>query len=106
PADTKTMALIFEDVSAEDSRKVHWVVYDIPPASWIKEDSMPGKQGMNDFGKRRYKGPCPLRGEHRYKFTMFALDTDFDLKDGAGILNEAKKGHVRDKAELTGRYKR
>src|SRR5205085_2450140 len=68
-----------------------------------------GAQGINDFGKTGYGGPCPPPGKpHRYFFKLYALDTKLDLKSGAARqqLERAMEGHVLGQAELMGTYKR
>jgi Raf kinase inhibitor-like YbhB/YbcL family protein len=106
PPGTQSLALIVEDPDAIRGVWVHWVVYDITPRARIEENSVPGKTAQNDFGRSEYGGPCPPSGTHRYYFRLFALDTMFDLPDGAGaqVLKEREEGHVLDKAELMGVY--
>ena len=108
PPDTRSLALIVEDSDAARGVWVHWVVYDITPRSRIEENSVPGTLALNDFGREKYAGPCPPSGTHRYYFKLYALDTMFDLPDGAGaqVLKEREEGHVLDKAELMGVYTR
>ena len=62
PAETKSIALIFDDSDAPMGTWVHWVVFNIPVVSSIKENSVPGKQGINDFSRLNYGGPCPPSG--------------------------------------------
>jgi len=108
PVETKSLALIIDDPDAPGGTWVHWVVYDIPVVSRIEEDSIPGEQGMNDFGKRDYGGPCPPSGTHRYFFKLYALDAvpvtggRVDKKS----LENAMEGHIIEKAELIGVYKK
>jgi phosphatidylethanolamine-binding protein (PEBP) family uncharacterized protein len=52
---------------------VHSVVYDIPadvhvlPESAVTQGLPPGtKQGLNDWKRVGYGGPCPPIGTHRY----------------------------------------
>ena len=108
PAGTKTMALILEDPDAPFGTFVHWLVYNIPVDNRIEEDSVPGTQGMNDFGKRAYGGPCPPSGTHRYVFKLYALDTELALGEGADreTLEAAMDGHIVDTAELMGLYQK
>ena len=63
-----------DDPDAPSKTFVHWVVFDIPAIEEIKEKSIPGKQGINDFQEKNYKGPCPPTGTHRYYFKLYALD--------------------------------
>lgn len=108
PDGAKSLALIIDDPDAPMGTWVHWVVYDIPVVSRIDEDNIPGKQGMNDFGKKNYGGPCPPSGTHRYFFKMYALDSVLNLKEGVRKkdLEKAMEGHILDKAELIGLYKK
>jgi Raf kinase inhibitor-like YbhB/YbcL family protein len=83
PEGTKSLALIVDDPDAPMGTWVHWVVYDIAPTSRIiDENSIPGKQGINDFRKKNYGGPCPPSGTHRYFFKVYALDTQLNLEEG------------------------
>lgn len=104
----KSLALIVDDPDAPMGTWVHWVVYDIPVVSKIDEHSIPGKQGSNDFGRKDYGGPCPPSGTHRYFFKIYALDTQLNLTEGINkeTLEKAMQGHILDKAELIGLYKR
>jgi Raf kinase inhibitor-like YbhB/YbcL family protein len=108
PPQAKSLALIVDDPDAPMGTWVHWVVYDMPLVSRIEQNSIPGKQGTNDFGRRNYGGPCPPSGTHRYVFKIYALDAMLDLKEGLSKkeLEHSMQGHVLEKAELVGLYKR
>jgi len=108
PAETKTLALIVDDPDAPMGTWVHWVVFNIPVVKEIEEATIPGKQGINDFGRKDYGGPCPPSGTHRYFFKIYALDTELDLEDGISKeeLEESMEGHILEKSELIGLYKK
>ncbi|MBN2120821.1 MAG: YbhB/YbcL family Raf kinase inhibitor-like protein [Candidatus Omnitrophica bacterium] len=108
PQDTQSLSLIVDDPDAPMGTWVHWVVFDIPVVSKIEESSIPGKQGFNDFGREDWGGPCPPSGTHRYFFKLYALDTSLNLKEGISKeeLEGAMQGHILDKAELIGLYKK
>lgn len=108
PEGTKSLALIMDDPDAPMGVWVHWVVFDIPVIMQIEENSVPGKLGITNSGRRDYHGPCPPSGTHRYFFKLYALDTLLNLKEGIskGQLEKAIEGHILDKAELIGLYKR
>lgn len=108
PAGAKSLALIVDDPDAPMGTWVHWVVYNMPVISRIDEDSIPGEQGMNDFGRGDYGGPCPPTGTHHYFFKIYALDADLNLKAGLNkqALEKAMQGHIADKTELVGLYKK
>lgn len=108
PDDTKTLALIMDDPDAPMGTWVHWVVYNIPVISRIDENTIPGEQAMNNFGRMDYGGPCPPSGTHRYFFKVYALDAEINLRGGARKkdLEAAMEGHILDKAELIGLYKK
>ena len=108
PSETRSLALIVDDPDAPGGDWVHWVMFDIPVISSIDEGSAPGKQGITDFGRMRYDGPCPPFGTHRYIFKVYALDIELNLEEGLtkADLEEAMAGHILAKAELTGLYKK
>lgn len=108
PEGAKSLALIVDDPDAPVGTWVHWVVYDIPVISRIEENSIPGTQGINDSKPGNYGGPCPPSGTHRYFFKIYTLDQELNLKEGISKkdLEKAMQGHILDKAELVGLYKR
>ncbi len=108
PASAKSLALIVDDPDAPMGTWVHWVVYNIPVISRIEEGSIPGEQGINNFGRGDYGGPCPPSGTHRYFFKIYALDAELNLKAGLSkkALEMAIQTHIIDKAELVGLYKK
>lgn len=108
PKETKSLALIVDDPDAPSKIWVHWVVYDIMPVNRIEENSIPGKQGINDSGSRNYHGPCPPSGTHRYYFKIYALSKVLGLKDGISKadLEKAMQGSILSSAELIGLYNR
>ncbi len=117
PAGTKSFALICDDPDAPMGTWVHWVIYDIPAAATMlaegitREKDLPGggTQGINDFRRTGYGGPCPPGGRtHRYFFKLYALDAALGLKPGItkDQLLKAMKGHVLAEAQLMGTYKR
>lgn len=108
PEGAKSLALIMDDPDAPMGTWVHWVVFNMPVVSKIEEDSIPGTQGINNARKLEYHGPCPPSGTHRYFFKIYALDAMLNLKEGIskGALEKAMQGHILDKAELIGLYKR
>jgi len=117
PNGSKAFALISDDPDAPASAWVHWVIYDLPgDAKELAEgvpaqESLPNgaKQGLNDFKKAGYGGPCPPRGPaHRYFFKLYALDRPTNLKPRATKqqLLDAMKGHIIGEAQLVGKYKR
>lgn len=109
PEGTKEIALIVDDPDAPMGIWVHWVVFNIPSdTSKIEEGAVPGKQGVNDFGRLNYGGPCPPSGTHRYFFKVYALDVKLELEEGVTkeALKEAMEDHIIDKAILVGLYKK
>ena len=108
PNNAKSLVLIVDDPDAPAGTWVHWVVFNILATNQIAEDSIPGVQGSNDFGKTNYGGPCPPSGTHRYFHKIYALDTVFKTSETfqKKELENAMKGHILDKAELVGRYKK
>jgi Raf kinase inhibitor-like YbhB/YbcL family protein len=116
PDGTKSIALICDDPDAPMGTFVHWVLYNLPEETKELTENMPAdkelpngtRQGMTDFRKVGYGGPCPPSGTHRYYFKIYALDTRLDLAAGAtkSQLLKAMEKHVLAQGELVGKYKR
>lgn len=116
PEDTKTIALICDDPDAPMGTWVHWVLFNLPAETRNLAENIPAdktlpngaKQGINDFGKIGYGGPCPPGGTHRYFFKLYALDSGIDLDAGADKdqLLKAMEGHIIGQGKLIGKYKR
>jgi Raf kinase inhibitor-like YbhB/YbcL family protein len=108
PEATKSLALIVDDPDAPMGTWDHWVVWNIPPTEKIGENSVPGVEGLNDFRKHSYGGPCPPSGTHRYFFKVYALDTKLILSANSRKkdVEKAMQEHILAKGELVGRYSR
>lgn len=115
PEGTQSLALIFDDPDAPAGTAnpgwVHWIVYDISPdVGEIAEGSLPPNtlEGINDWNRRDYGGPCPPSGQHRYIFTLYALDTKLgDISEPTKQnLLQSMSGHVLEQTKLTGLYQR
>lgn len=116
PEGTKSLALISDDPDAPVGTWVHWVIYNIPPTVTELEEGIPSdkelpsgaKQGMNDFKKIGYGGPCPPSGTHRYFFKLYALDSELNLEPRATKKDvlKAMEGHILEMGQLMGTYSR
>ena len=118
PDGTRSLALIVDDPDAPDPSApkmtyVHWVLYNIPTsASGLSEAVESGSlpfgtlEGLNDWNRTGYGGPCPPIGRHRYFHKLYALDTvlpDLGNPTKAELL-AAMEGHVLEEAVLMGTY--
>jgi len=117
PESTESLVLFCNDPDAPFKIWVHWVAFNIPPeAEGIKEgiskeelNELSIVEGVNDFGKVGYQGPCPSQGKaHRYLFKLYALNTTLALEEGASKKDvlEAIQGHIVAEAKLVGLYQR
>ena len=120
PAGAKSLVLIVDDPDAPDPKAprmtwVHWVLYNLPPlATGLKEGIKPSElpkgtlDGLNDWKRTGYGGPCPPIGRHRYFHKLYALDTQLPAMESPtkADLEQAMKGHVIEKAELIGTYQK
>jgi len=117
PAGTKAFAIIVDDPDAPGGTWVHWVIYDLPAETKELAENVAktevlasgAKQGVNDFRKVGYSGPCPPGGSaHRYYFKLYALDAVTNLKPRATKQQslDALMPHLLGEADLIGRYKR
>lgn len=117
PSNTQSLALIADDPDAPVGTWVHWVIYDLPSGTTELAENTPqtqqlpngAKQGVNDFRRPGYGGPCPPSGKpHRYYFKLYALDTKLDLKPDSTKkeLLKAMDGHILAEGRLMGTYQR
>ena len=120
PPGTKSLALIVDDPDAPDPARprttyVHWVLYDLPPSSGglpegVTSGGLPAgtREGLNDWKRTGYGGPCPPVGRHRYFHKLYALDAVLpDLGTPTKrALEAAMAGHVLGHAELMGTYQK
>jgi len=105
PEEADSLVLIMDDPDAPMKTFTHWIVWNIEPVAKIEEDSIPGIEGINDFRKIGYGGPCPPSGTHRYFFRVYALDRQLELKAGASRkeLESEMIGHIIAEGELMGK---
>jgi Raf kinase inhibitor-like YbhB/YbcL family protein len=123
PPGTKDFALIVDDPDAPTQTWVHWVIFNIPAkpkdptdntyellANFPRDEKTESGilQGLNDFRKIGYDGPCPPQGggPHRYYFKLYALDAPLPLVAGdskAQVL-KAMKGHILAWNQMVGIY--
>ncbi len=111
PANAKSLALILNDPDAPGGDFVHWLIWNIDPATQdIKENAVPvgAVQGTNSANNQSYVGPCPPSGTHHYHLKLYALDTNLQLNPSAkkSDLEKAMEGHILEKMELIGLYSR
>lgn len=117
PAGTRSFALIVDDPDAPDPKApkmtwVHWVLYNLSATAASVEAGAalpPGtRDGLNDWKRTGYGGPCPPTGRHRYFHKLYALDTVLpDLgRPDKRALERAMQGHILGRAELVGTYEK
>jgi Raf kinase inhibitor-like YbhB/YbcL family protein len=120
PANAKSLTLIVDDPDAPDPAAprmtwVHWVLYDIPITATglpegVASSTLPkgALEGLNDWQRTGYGGPCPPIGRHRYFHKLYALDAVLpDLKKPTkAALEKAMKGHIVAEAQLIGTYEK
>ena len=118
PDRAQSLALIVDDPDAPDPAAptltwVHWVLIDIPPtAAALPEGGRPlpagSREGLNDWRRTGYGGPCPPVGRHRYFFKLYALDTLLAVlrRPTKTDLEHAMHGHVLAEAQLIGTYQK
>ena len=118
PANAKSLVLIVDDPDAPDPAAprmtwVHWVLYNLPATSTglpeaVKALPAGTLEGLNDWQRTGYGGPCPPIGRHRYFHKLYALDSVLpDLgKPTKQKLEQAMKGHIVAQAQLIGTYQK
>lgn len=120
PQQARSLVLIVDDPDAPDPKAprmtwVHWLLYNMPPDTpglpeGVAADALPEgtREGMNDWKRTGYGGPCPPVGRHRYFHKLYALDKllpDMQRPNKAA-LEQAMAGHVLAQAELVGTYQK
>ena len=117
PEESLSLALLVEDPDAPSGTFVHWVLYNMVASCTNLVEAQPirpslagiGTQGINDFRRNGYDGPCPPRGKpHRYFFRLYALDITPNLPVNltGPQLRKAIAGHILAAAEWMGTYQR
>jgi Raf kinase inhibitor-like YbhB/YbcL family protein len=117
PEDTMSYAVIMDDPDAYPGSFTHWIIFNIPehisklPAAIAPKAQLPdgSLQGKNDFKRIGYGGPCPPHGKpHHYQFTLYALDRNLELREGASKkqLLDSMRGHILAQVGITGLYGR
>lgn len=118
PEQAASLVLIVDDPDAPDPAApqrtwVHWVIFDLPPtATGLAEGGRPlpagAHDGLNDWGRHGYSGPCPPIGQHRYFFKLYALDRRMPAlsRPTKAVVEQAMRGHVLAHAELVGTYRK
>jgi Raf kinase inhibitor-like YbhB/YbcL family protein len=120
PPGTQSLALIVDDPDAPDPKApkmtwVHWVLYNLPPSSTHLDPEVQGgelplgtKEGLNDWKRLGYGGPCPPVGRHRYFHKLYALDIELPNLGAApkSVLEEAMAGHILAETQIVGTYQR
>lgn len=120
PAASQSLVLIVDDPDAPDPAAprmtwVHWLLYNLPAsagglAEGLSAAALPAgtREGVNDWGRVGYGGPCPPIGRHRYFLKLYALDTrlpDLQQPTKAQLL-AVMDGHVLAVAELIATYQK
>jgi Raf kinase inhibitor-like YbhB/YbcL family protein len=120
PPAARSLVLIVDDPDAPDPAApkmtwVHWVLYNLPPGSTglpegVSRDALPSGtlEGITDFRRTGWGGPCPPIGRHRYFFKLYALDQTLPAtaRQTKAQLERAMTGHVVGAAELMGTYQK
>lgn len=120
PDGTRSLVLIIDDPDAPDPQAprmtwVHWVLYNIPRdaaglAEGASSSSLPPgtREGLNDWQRTGYGGPCPPIGRHRYVHKLYALDSVLDglSRPTRSEVESALKGHVLELTRLVGTYQK
>lgn len=108
PTEAKSLALIIDDPDAPGKTWVHYVAWNLPLDTHVTANNLICTEGLNDFNKHSYGGPCPPSGTHRYFFKIYALDTLLSLREDSrkGELEKAMATHILAFGELMGTYRR
>ena len=116
PTEAKSLVLIVDDPDAPDPAAptttwVHWLLYNLPASCVALPEAVQALpagtlEGVNDWKRTGYGGPCPPIGRHRYFHKLYALDVVLpDLhRPTKAALEAAMRGHVLAEAQCIGTY--
>ncbi|GAA2414482.1 YbhB/YbcL family Raf kinase inhibitor-like protein [Actinomadura vinacea] len=110
PAGTRSFAIVMDDPDAETGAYVHWVMGGIEGTTQqLVEGAQLNKtvNGLNTSEKVGYAPPCPPKGErHRYRFTIYALNTEVPFRSGAPLKESlgAIADHTVGRGRITGNF--
>jgi Raf kinase inhibitor-like YbhB/YbcL family protein len=94
---------------------VHWVLCNIPPdinsmSERITSETLPpgAIEGINDWQRPGYGGPCPPIGRHRYFHKLYALDAPLEglHRPTKADVEATMQGHIIAQAELMGTFQK
>lgn len=118
PDETVSLAVVMDDLDHPIQPGFnHWAAWNLPPVNIIPKALPKGaaidepihvEQGVA-YGKHCYRGAKPpLNWNHRYRFTVYALDVKLSLSSDAkkGDLQGAMKNHILAQGELIAKYQR
>lgn len=110
PKETKSFAISVIDPDAPMGDFIHWLIYNIPLQTTELDEGLNVSSGTtevtNDFGQKKYGGPCPPSGKHRYFFVVYAIDVEkLDGLNKNNFLDRVTE-HTLDSAELIGLYQK
>lgn len=91
PPGTKSLALVVDDSATPIEPRVYWIVFDIgPDTTDLQVGMLPphARVAQNSARKAAYDPPCPVGASHKYRFTIYAVNTFFrrSLPNGAPLL--------------------
>ena len=118
PPGTKSLVVIVEDPDAPGGKFTHWILYNIHPDLSRVEPALPNiqvlangaEQGINSGGSYGYYPACPPFGpQHRYIFTLYALDSEISIPAGETVnrqsIDRVMSGHVISKVDIITTFK-
>ena len=119
PNEAASIAIVLDDLDVPFTKEfTHWIIWNISPLTRIIPKAIP-KGEVTDFpiraiqgnawGRHVYRGPKQppfIRKAHRYRFSVYALDTVLDISPDSdkNMLSQALSDHVIAEAELIGIY--
>ena len=112
PKDTISFVVIFDDPDSLPACNfvwIHWLVANLH-RNYLNEGDSENcydfVQGKNSWNDNSYGGPCPPDKPHKYRLTVYALNSDLNIRGNftKAQLDREMAGKVLDSATIYGIY--
>lgn len=100
----KYYAIVVDDPDAPSGTFTHWLVKNISPSvTEIKEGAVPGVEIPSSWKIKKWKGPQPPSGTHRYFFKVYAVKDEIKADNIGDFYSEVENKKI-GMGQIMGKY--